>query len=117
MFFNRKKMAEKLGIARSTLYYESKKEEKDEEEKLKIQEIMDSNPSYGHRRIALALSCNKKKALRLMNKFGLKPKISPETGAGSRRETLNFPKLFTRMRLLEPKSMSRILLGQPTLPT
>ena len=76
MFFNRKKMAEKLRIARSTLYYESKKEEKDEEEKLKIQEIMDSNPSYGHRRIALALSCNKKKALRLMNKFGLKPKIS-----------------------------------------
>ena len=36
---------------------------------------MIGNPAYGHRRIALELGWNKKKVLRLMKKFGLKPKL------------------------------------------
>jgi uncharacterized protein (DUF1501 family) len=36
---------------------------------------MISNPSYGHKRVAIELGWNKKKALRLMKKFDLKPRL------------------------------------------
>ena len=68
-------LAKKLGLARSTLYYYSKKRAPDEEAKLLIIEVMLANPSYGHRRVAIELGWNKKKAKRLMTKFGLKPKL------------------------------------------
>jgi putative transposase len=36
---------------------------------------MQENPSYGHRRIALALKINHKRALRIMQKFNLNPEL------------------------------------------
>jgi transposase InsO family protein len=68
-------LAKKLGVARSTLYYKPKKPALDEEDKTKIMEVMNENRAYGHRRVAIALSMNHKKANRLMTKYGLKPKI------------------------------------------
>ena len=41
---------------------------------------MESNPSYGHKRVALALGMNRKKTLRLMKKFNLKPKLLRKRG-------------------------------------
>ena len=38
-----------------------------------IRQVMSENPSYGHRRIAIALRVNKKRILRIMHKFNLKP--------------------------------------------
>lgn len=46
---------------------------KDKELLPKIKEIMSENPSYGHKRIAIALKLNKKRILRIMKKYGLKP--------------------------------------------
>lgn len=57
---NKSELAAKLGLARSTLYYQSKKKEKDETDKRLILEVMDSNPSYGHKRIAPEVAMNKK---------------------------------------------------------
>ncbi|MCG2698528.1 IS3 family transposase [Candidatus Parcubacteria bacterium] len=71
----KKKLAQKLGIARSTLYYQSKKKSEDEALKQEIMEVMDSNPAYGYRRVALALKRNGKKVLRVMKDNGLKPRI------------------------------------------
>ena len=68
-------LAKKLGLARSTLYYKSRKKENDERNRTLIEEVMIGNQSYGHRRVAWNLGWNKKKALRLMKKFGLKPKL------------------------------------------
>jgi len=68
-------LAAKLGLARSTLYYRSKKKGPDEQARQLIEAVMASNPSYGHRRVALALGWNHKKANRLMRKFNLKPRI------------------------------------------
>lgn len=73
---NKTKLAKRLGIARATLYYHSRKKEPDEADKQLIEAVMESNPSYGHKRVALALKMNKKKVLRIMHKYGLKPKIS-----------------------------------------
>jgi putative transposase len=55
------------------LYYKPKLEQKDRSLLKKIQQSMEKNPSYGHRRIALALKINPKRALRVMQKFELKP--------------------------------------------
>jgi transposase InsO family protein len=70
---NKSKALEHLNIARSTFYYRSLLDQKDEELKLKIEKVMDDNKSYGHRRIATELKLNKKQVRRVMKKFGLKP--------------------------------------------
>lgn len=72
---NKTRLAKKLGIARSTLYYQSKKRSGDEAAKRLTEDVVLSNPSYGHKRVALALKMNRKKISRLMRKYGLKPRI------------------------------------------
>lgn len=72
---NKKKLASKLSIARSTLYYESKKKAKDEEIKKEIIEVMESNPAYGYRRVAIALDMNEKPVARIMRNNDLKPRL------------------------------------------
>ena len=57
----KKALAEKLGVARSSLYYKPKKPPADEEDRTKITAIMSEHPAYGHRRVALALGLNHKK--------------------------------------------------------
>lgn len=66
-------IAKKLGCCRASLYYKKKLLEKDLLLKEKILETLAENPAYGHRRVALDLSINKKRALRVMKKFNLKP--------------------------------------------
>jgi transposase InsO family protein len=66
-------LAKKLGISRSSLYYKHKRPAIDEEIKRQIEAVMIDNPAYGHKRIALALKLNKKRILRVMKKFDIKP--------------------------------------------
>lgn len=66
-------LARELGIARSTLYYRQKRPRKDWALKARVEEALHEHPSYGHRRIALALSVNKKRARRVMKLFGIRP--------------------------------------------
>lgn len=68
-------LAKELGISRASLYYKPKKVASDEELKNKIVAVMDEHPAYGHRRVAMALSMNKKPVIRVMSNNGLKPKI------------------------------------------
>jgi putative transposase len=72
---SKKKLAQRLGIARSTLYYRSRMKIRDESLKQEIVEVMDSNPAYGYRRVAIALKLNDKKILRVMKNNGLRPII------------------------------------------
>mgnify|MGYP001573687996 FL=1 len=68
-------LAKKLGVSRQSLYYKPKKPVSDEGDKARIMAVMEEHPAYGHWRIAIALRMNHKKANRLMNKYGLKPKV------------------------------------------
>lgn len=70
---NKTKIARKLGVSRSSLYYQPQKDDQDEKEKLTIQKVMSNNPAYGHKRIALELKWGKNHVKRIMGKFGLKP--------------------------------------------
>jgi len=71
---NKSELARSLGIARSSLYYRSLRDKKDEAARNEIQAVLDQHPHYGHKRIALELGWNKKRSLRIMHKFDLHPK-------------------------------------------
>jgi len=66
-------LAKSCGISRQSLYYQPIRPAKDKLIKTQIEEVLSDNSSYGHRRIALELGMNKKKILRIMKKFNLKP--------------------------------------------
>lgn len=66
-------LARELGISRQSLYYQPKLPEKDLQLKAEIEKVLAGNKAYGHKRIAWALHINKKRALRVMKLFGLKP--------------------------------------------
>jgi len=70
---DKKLIAEAMNLNRKNIYGKNKKDEKDIKVKTAIENTFVDNPSYGHRRLALELKMNKKKILRIMHKYGLKP--------------------------------------------
>ena len=68
-----KKLHEIFEVSRSSLYYKSKKYEEDLKVKIDIESVWKTHPSYGHKRLAIALDLNKKRIQRVMKKFNLKP--------------------------------------------
>lgn len=62
-----------MNLNPKNIYYQNKKEAEDLCVKDKIEKTFVGNPAYGHRRLALELKMNKKKILRIMHKFKLKP--------------------------------------------
>lgn len=70
---NKTALAKILGVSRSFLYYRPKLKEKDWKLKQEIEKVLREFPSYGHKRLAIHLKINKKRALRVMKIFGIKP--------------------------------------------
>ncbi len=70
---NKKLLAKKLGVSRSSLYYRSKMKVRDECLKEQILAALSEHPAYGHKRLAMHLKRNKKCILRVMHKYGIKP--------------------------------------------
>jgi transposase InsO family protein len=66
-------IAKELGVARATLYYQSRLAVKDERLRQDILNLLHLHPSYGYRRIAIALGINKKRAQRVMQLYCIKP--------------------------------------------
>ena len=66
-------IAASAGISRTHLYYRHRLPEKDWKLKQEIELVLREHPSYGHKRIALRLAINKKRILRVMHIFGIKP--------------------------------------------
>ena len=73
-----------IGFSRTHQYYHHKQPEKDWVTKQLIEVALRDHPSYGHKRLALHLKLNKKRILRVMQLFSIKP---------YRRTT---PKLYTK---------------------
>ncbi|MEM2111789.1 MAG: IS3 family transposase [Candidatus Bathyarchaeia archaeon] len=61
-----------FGLTRKSLYLKSNSEAKDELLKDQILSCLSVNPSYGHRRIAIALGIGKKRVRRVMKLYGIK---------------------------------------------
>lgn len=60
-------------MARLSLYYVPRKDAQDWQTKTSIEAVLREHPGYGSRRIALALSRNRKAMQRVMRRFGIKP--------------------------------------------
>ena len=65
--------AEALGIRRKNIYRERKQPAKDQTLKQQIKAVHREHPAYGHRRVAIHLGINHKRAQRVMAKFNLRP--------------------------------------------
>mgnify|MGYP007049859147 CR=1 FL=1 len=75
----------------------SKPPEKNLKLKSEIEKLMARHKAYGHKRIAIALSINKKRVLRVMKLFNLKPKRSrkrPEKPQDFKQAPMNIPNLI-----------------------
>lgn len=70
---SKKQLAKELGVSRQSLYYKPKLPAKDLELKAEIEKVVEKHKRYGHKRIASELKINKKRILRVMKLFGLKP--------------------------------------------
>lgn len=70
---DKKLISECMSINRKNIYHQGKKVIKDLAVKERIEKTFKTHPAYGHRRLALELRMNKKKILRIMHKFNLKP--------------------------------------------
>lgn len=92
----KKGLALKLGIARSSLYYRHKRTAKDWQLKVKIEETLHDWPSYGHKRLAVYLKINKKRVLRVMKLYGIKPyrRRGKKPWKKPKNEGLSFPNLL-----------------------
>lgn len=95
-------VARRLGISRGMLYYKHKRPGIDEEVKHQIESVLAEHKSYGHKRIAPELKMNKKRILRVMKKFNIKPYRSnpkkpnkqDDVGKESETEAVNAYKLL-----------------------
>lgn len=70
---NKTVLAKKLNISRGMLYYQHRKPLLDGRVKASILKVLSRHPAYGHKRIALELRLNKKRILRIMKLYDLKP--------------------------------------------
>jgi putative transposase len=70
---SKRALAKALGVSRSSLYYVRKQPAKDWALKVTMEEVLREHPSYGYRRLAIALSVNEKRTRRVMRLFGIRP--------------------------------------------
>ncbi|MGH2612211.1 MAG: DDE-type integrase/transposase/recombinase, partial [Rhabdochlamydiaceae bacterium] len=66
-------IARRLGVSRQSLYYQKKQPGIDEEVRRQIEAVLTVHKAYGHKRIAPELKLNKKRILRVMKQYGIKP--------------------------------------------
>lgn len=96
---NKSQLARELGVSRSSLYYKRKLPEKDERLRREIEALMQENPGYGSPRVAIALGINRKRAARVMRKYGLKParrSKMPRKREDEGRVALEYPCILSR---------------------
>ncbi len=66
-------MARAMGVSRASLYYRPKQPAKDWAMKIRIEEALREDPSYGSKRLAPALGVSRPTVQRVMRMFGIKP--------------------------------------------
>lgn len=73
MSTNKKLIATCMHINHKNIYHTHRMLTRDLVVKEKIEDNFKTNPAYGHRRLAIDLGMNRKKILRVMHEFSLKP--------------------------------------------
>lgn len=70
---HKKVVAQAVGVNPKNIYREGKQDKVDLELKAQIEQVHTQHPAYGHKRLALELGINKKRIIRVMHKYDIKP--------------------------------------------
>jgi len=70
---NKSALARAMNVSRASLYYRPKQPEKDWAMKVRIEEALREEPSYGSKRLAPVLRVSRPTVQRVMRMFGIKP--------------------------------------------
>lgn len=111
---NKSQLARDLNVSRSSLYYKPKLPDKDCYLKDKIFLVLDSNPAYGYRRIALAHRLNKKRVHRVMQKYEIKSFKRKARWRKRRDERIPASKYLNLIRENIPSKPNQIYTGDFT---
>ncbi|MBO0778963.1 MAG: IS3 family transposase [Ktedonobacteraceae bacterium] len=68
---NKSQLARTLGIARSSLYVQTKRSKRDKELAVHIEELHEQDDTMGHRKLAVLLGTGKNRVKRVMHKYGI----------------------------------------------
>ncbi|GHP00799.1 transposase [Reticulibacter mediterranei] len=68
---NKSQLARTLGIARSSLYVQTKRPKMDKELAVHIEELHEQDDTMGHRKLAVLLGTGKNRVKRVMHKYGI----------------------------------------------
>lgn len=99
-----------MHINHKNIYYLQTQAMKDRVVKDIIEKTFKTHPSYGHRRLALELNMNKKKILRVMHEFNLKP---PRAWYNKKFTTKSDPTYQANYtNLLKNTNMTECVIGQ-----
>lgn len=101
-------LAKELGVSRASLYYQPKLPAKDLSLKAEIEKVMKKHKAYGHRRIALQLKINKKRARRVMQLFKIKverQRKKPSKPKDINQEASAIPNLVTGLAVELPNQV------------
>lgn len=101
-------IARELEVSRQSLYYKSKQNPKDEDLREGIMQVLQANPSYGYRRVAIALGVNKKRAHRVMQRFKIKPykrRVRLRKRLDMRREPMPYENLIKGTCPIQPRTV------------
>lgn len=102
-----------LGIPRGSLSYRPLQVTKDEMLAGQIHELHQTHKAYGHRRVALALKINHKRAQRVMSRYGIHP---PRGRRWSRGITQSTPTSYVNLiKEITPAYPSHIWTGDITM--
>lgn len=108
---NKTVLAESVTISRRSLYYVPKQPAKDWNTKQLIETTLRDHPSYGHKRLALHLGINKKRVLRVMKLFNIKPYRRTAKKVYKKPKDSIFPNLLMTE---EPRGIGDIYAGDFT---
>lgn len=98
-----------MDINHKNIYHHSTLLTRDLVVKDAINKSFDTNPSYGHRRLALDLKMNKKKILRVMHEFQLKPPRLWYQKTYTTQSDVNYQGQYTN--LLKDTDMTQYIIG------
>ncbi len=86
-----------MGVSRASLYYVPTQEKKDWALKIRMEEVLHEHPSYGSRRLAIALGVNRKRTRRVMRIYGVKPYRRHGRKYRKTKAKRHFPNLLLRI--------------------
>lgn len=100
-------LAKQNGFSRSGLYYQKKLPFRDWALKIKIEEALHQEPSYGHKRLSGYLGIGKYKIIRVMKIFGIKPyrRRGKKSWKKAGNQAVSFPNLLLKSFPSQPNQI------------